>query len=517
MDKIKVFDSSLRDGAQAEGISFSVEDKLRIAAELDKLGVSYIEAGNPASNPKDIEFFRRLKKESFSSAKIVAFGSTRRPYTAAADDRNLRDILSADTKAVSVFGKSWDFHVTDVIHTELSENIKMIQDSVFFLKSMGKEVIYDAEHFFDGYKNNKEYALETLKAARTADCICLCDTNGGTFPHFVSKIVEEIAALFPNITIGIHAHNDCGMAVSNSVSAVMAGARHVQGTLTGFGERCGNADLSTVIPNLQLKLQYGCLDEGKIEYLTQAARVVGEIANGSPNDKAPFVGRSAFAHKGGMHVDGVLKDPKSFEHIDPSLAGNERRFLVSEVAGRKTILPKIQKIAPSTDKDDPKVAEIIEKLKTREHMGYQFEGADATVDILIRKQLGKYTKFFKLLDYNIISAHDTPAKAMIKIAVGEDTKMTAAEGEGPVDALDKAMRKALLGFYPVLSEVKLIDYKVRVLNIKSEFPTASKVRVLITSSDSEEHWTTVGVSEDIIEASRFALTDSIDYKLNKNK
>lgn len=520
MEKVTVFDSTLRDGAQAEGVSFSVEDKIKIVKALDKLGVSYVEAGNPGSNPKDLEFFERIKNVPLKNTKIAAFGSTRRRGISPSEDGNVRALLGAGVKTVAIFGKSWDFHVTDIINATLQENIEMIYDTICYLKEQGKEVVFDAEHFYDGYKNNPEYAMQTLDAAvqAGADCLCLCDTNGGTFPDQIFDITKKVVDRF-DVIVGVHAHNDCGMAVANTVMAVKAGARHIQGTMTGFGERCGNTNLSTAIPDLQVKLDYECIPQDNVKLLTHIAREVSEIANLKLGDREPFVGKTAFAHKGGMHIDGVCKNSKSFEHIDPSIVGNERKFLTSEVAGRTTILSMIQRIAPDIEKGSPETTRIIERLKELEYEGYQFEGAEGGFELLIRKELGKYKPFFELEDFKIIGEHpqdatEQSATAMIKVSVDGKREITAAEGDGPVNALDKALRKALEVFYPSLSQVHLTDYKVRVLDGNSA--TASKVRVLIESSDGTESWTTVGVSKDIIEASWIALVDSIEYKLIKD-
>ena len=516
--KVEIFDSTLRDGAQAEGISFSVEDKLKIVAALDNLGVTYIEAGNPGSNPKDLEFFGRMRAVSLRHAKLVAFGSTRRRDLPVDQDKNVIALLGADTPVVAIFGKSWDFHVTEVIRTTLEENLRMIRETVAFFKERGKEVIYDAEHFFDGYKNNPDYALQTLQAACAAgaDCLVLCDTNGGCFPSEVAEIVRLVTEKFKT-KIGIHTHNDCGLAVANSILAVEAGATHVQGTYLGFGERCGNANLSTIIPNLQLKKGYPCIPEEQMKNLTYTARVIAEIANISLNRREPYVGNSAFAHKGGMHIDGVTKAASSFEHIDPALVGNKRRFLMSEVAGRKTIVEKIKEIVPQIDKDSPEAEKIIQRIKEMEHEGYQFEGAESTFELIVRKQLGKYKPFFELENFKLVTEQTklmgASAAALIKVNVDGKTEITAAEGNGPVHALDRALRKVLEVFYPELSQVHLTDFKVRVID--SNRATAAKVRVLIESTDGEAVWTTVGVSTDIIEASWIALVDSIEYKLLK--
>ena len=517
--KVDIFDSTLRDGAQAEGISFSVEDKVKLVKTLDELGVDYIEAGNPGSNPKDIEFFERMRTIKLKTSKLAAFGSTRRRDTEVEDDKNVQSLLSAGTPVITIFGKSWDFHVTHIIKTTLDENLKMITETLAFFKKKGKEVIYDAEHFFDGYKANAEYAMKTLKAAIDggADCLVLCDTNGGCFPSEVYEITRKVMDAY-KAKIGIHTHNDAGMAVANSIMAVEAGASHIQGTYIGYGERCGNANLSTIIPSLQIKKGITCLPQDKVKNIAYAARTVAEISNITMNEKDPYVGNSAFAHKGGMHIDAVSKVASSFEHIDPGLVGNKRRFLMSEVAGRMTILEKIQEINPAIMKDSKETESIINRLKELEHQGYQFEGAESTFELVIRKQLGKYRPFFELEAFKVINEQPSitglSASALIKIKVDGKSEITAAEGDGPVHALDGALRKALEVFYPELSKVHLTDFKVRVIDSRSA--SAAKVRVLIESTDGESIWTTVGVSTDIIEASWIALVDSIEYKLIKD-
>ncbi|MGE4283274.1 MAG: citramalate synthase [Clostridia bacterium] len=520
MSKVYIYDSTLRDGAQAEGISFSVEDKLKIMERLDKLGIDYIEAGNPGSNPKDLEFFERASKMTLSNIKLAAFGSTRKVGLKVEDDNNVQSMLKAKTPAVAVFGKSWDLHVLDILKTSLQENLNMIKDTVRFFKDKEKEIIYDAEHFFDGYKANSEYAMQTLKAAveGDADCIVLCDTNGGCFPLEIYEITKKVCETFQGVQVGIHCHNDTGMAIANSILGIQAGAVHVQGTFNGFGERCGNANLCTIIPDLQIKLGLECIPEQNMSKLTSAARYISEIANVSHDERAPYVGNAAFAHKGGMHIDGVTKNPKTFEHINPELVGNERRFLMSEVAGRSSIISRIHLIAPEVTRDSPETKRIIDKLKSLEHAGYQFEGAESSFELVIRKELGKYTKFFELEHFKAIvnepSGSSHSSTAMIKIRVDGEEEITAAEGDGPVNALDKALRKALERFYPQLKEMHLSDFKVRVLDSKTA--TAAKVRVLIESTDGEQIWSTVGVSTDIIEASWRALVDSIEYKLQKD-
>lgn len=517
--KIKIFDSTLRDGAQGEGISFSVNDKLKIVKALDSLGIAYIEAGNPGSNVKDLEFFEKLRSVKLKNSSIVAFGSTRRKGISAAEDTNVASLIEANTPAIAIFGKSWDFHVTDIIKTNLDENLRMIYDTILYLKENNKEVIFDAEHFFDGYKSNPEYALNALKAAVDggADSIVLCDTNGGTFPDDIYEITRKVSDTF-DVEVGIHCHNDCGMAVANSIMAVKAGATHIQGTYIGFGERCGNANLSTIIANLQLKMKLECIPDDKIQKLTTSARYVSEISNLKLAHGMPYVGGGAFAHKGGMHIDGVLKAASSFEHVSPELVGNRRRFLMSEVSGKSTVLPLIKKVDSTISKDSPEAQEIIDKLKELEHEGYQYEGAEASFELVIRKFLGKYTSPFKIDSFKTIGEHsilsnDFMASSIIKVIVDDQEEITAEQGNGPVNALNKSLRKALEIFYPQLKEVHLTDYKVRVLD--AENATSAKVRVLIESTDGKEFWTTVGVSTDIIEASLIALRDSIEYKLIK--
>jgi 2-isopropylmalate synthase len=515
--KTHIFDSTLRDGAQGEGISFSVQDKLHIVRALDELGVAFIEAGNPGSNPKDLEFFEEVKKITLGNARLVAFGSTRRKDVKAEDDSNLRSLLSAGTECVTIFGKSWDFHVTEILRASLEENLAMIRDTIAFLVSEGKTVIYDAEHFFDAYKANAPYAMDTLKAAAEggAAVLVLCDTNGGSMPDEIFQttalVVREL-----KVPVGIHCHNDAGLAVANSLLAVKAGATEVQGTLIGFGERSGNANLSTIIADLELKMGVRCLPDGKTLELTQSARKVAEIANVSLEGGMPFVGLNAFAHKAGMHIDAVTKNPRAYEQVPPESVGNERSFLMSEVAGRSMIIEKIRKFDPNIQKDSPVAAQIVARVKELEHAGYQFEGAEGSFELLVRKNIGKYKPFFDLQYYKIIG--EQPIKgiaytafAQIKIGVDGEMAITAGEGDGPVHALDVALRKALERFYPGVREIRLTDFKVRVLDSKSA--TAAKVRVLIESTDGEHVWSTVGVSTDLIEASWLALVDSFEFKL----
>ncbi len=523
MAHISIYDSTLRDGAQAQGISYSVEDKLKIVERLDALGVTYIEAGNPGSNPKDLEFFARAGALKLAHARLIAFGATRKVGKRVDDDANVQSLLKAGTPAIAIFGKSWDYQALEILRTTLDENLRMIGDTVHYLKRHGKEVVFDAEHFFDGYKDNADYALKTLEAAVAAgaDCVCLCDTNGGSFPDEIFEITRTVCTQFPNVAVGIHCHNDSEMAVANSIRAVQAGATQVQGTINGLGERCGNANLCSIIPNLQLKLGYSCIPERAMQHLTGVARSVSEIANMPHNEKAPYVGGHAFAHKGGMHIDAVVKNPISYEHINPELVGNSRRVLMSEVAGRSTLLARINAIDPTLSKDSPETRKIIDKLKELEHEGYQFEAAESSFDLVVRKMLGRYTPSFELVEFKVIvnepSVNDVNSSVIIKVRVGDQEVLTVAEGDGPVNALDKAVRKALERVYPTIGEVRLTDYKVRVLD--SDKASAAKVRVLIESTDARngENWTTIGVSTDIINASWQALVDSIEVKLLRDQ
>lgn len=520
---VEIFDSTLRDGAQGEGISFSVQDKLNIVKTLDELGISYIEAGNPGSNPKDLEFFQEVKKIKLQNASLVAFGATRRKDISVESDVNLQSLLVAETSHVAIFGKSWDFQVREILKASLEENLSMIYETVAFLTKNNRKVIFDAEHFFDGYKANPEYALMSLKSAVKGGAICLslCDTNGGTMPSQIKEIVEKVVKEFApeGVTIGIHTHNDTGMAVANSVIAVEAGAGQVQGTFIGIGERTGNANLSTIIPNLELKLGYKCLPEGNIRLITPYARRIAEIANVTLEETMPYVGQTAFTHKAGMHIDAVTKNTTAYEHVSPDLVGNERVFLMSEVAGRSMIIEKIKKFDKTITKDSPVAAAIIQQVKELEHEGYQFEGADGSFELLVRKAIGKYQPFFKLHYYKILGEQPPLDKslcsfAQLKIEVDGKEEITAGEGDGPVHALDVALRKALEHFFPAVADIRLTDYKVRVLDSKSA--TAARVRVLIESTDGIDQWATVGVSPDVMAASWQALVDSFEYKLIKD-
>ncbi|MCI2045941.1 MAG: citramalate synthase [Sphaerochaeta sp.] len=522
MRTIDLYDSTLRDGSQGEGISFSVEDKLKITRALDELGIAFVEAGNPGSNAKDQEFFRVAKELRLNHARLVAFGSTRRKGKTAEQDANLNALLEAETEYVAVFGKTWTFQVSEILHATKAENLEMIRDSVAYLVGKGRKVFFDAEHFFDGYQADPAYAMECLRVAREAgvEALVLCETRGGMLPDVVGRVTKAVTETF-SCPIGIHAHDDSGCAVANSLAAVDAGAVQVQGTLLGYGERCGNACLSTIMADLVLKKGMECTGGERLTRLTPVCRKVAEISNVAIPHSMPYVGASAFAHKGGMHIDGVKKNPLAYEHVEPSSVGNERRLLMSEVAGRALMLDRIRTVLPGSKKDDPQIIALMDLLKRLEADGYQFEGAESSFDLVIRRHLAAYHPFFSLVHYQTIGSlpyadpnsgysHD----AVVKVLVGNTPAITAAEGEGPVNALDKALRKVLEPFYPTLKTVHLTDYKVRVLSASEA--TASKVRVLIESTDGKESWSTIGVSKDIIEASWLALVDSIEYYLIKN-
>lgn len=516
-NNIEILDTTMRDGAQARGITFSVGDRMHLCRLLDDFGVAYIEAGNPASNPKESEFFQRVKKLKFEHAKLAAFGSTRYKNSTVEDDPSVKALLSADTEVVVIFGKAWDLHAERVLGVTLPQNLDLISETLDYFRRQGRMVIFDAEHFFDGHARNPEYSMQVLKAAVQggAQRLVLCDTNGGKLPNEIEEITQKVAALYPGM-VGIHCHDDSGMAVANSVSSVLGGATHVQGTFLGYGERCGNANLSAIIPTLQLKLGYGCIPQASMEKLTHTARTVAEISNVALDDRTPFVGYNAFAHKGGMHIDGVMKMPETFEHIDPATVGNERQFLLSEVAGRSALANRIQALFPAIDRNAPQIGELTQMLKTLEHEGYQFEGADGSFEVLVRKHLAPYKPFFKVEYYKFVGEEPDAETGMsaygtVKVDVDGRKQLTGGEGDGPVHALDQALRKALEVFFPVLSTVHLTDYKVRVLD--SRMATAAKVRVIIESTDGNREWTTVGVSTDVINASMQALVDSMEYKL----
>ncbi|MDR0821874.1 MAG: citramalate synthase [Oscillospiraceae bacterium] len=512
---ITILDSTLRDGAQGEGVSFSVSDKIEILRTLASFGIPFIEAGNPSSNDKDRVFFDRVKTLPLKNSKVVAFGSTRRKNSPARSDTGLLSLLTANTEYVSVFGKTSVLHVREILGCTLKENLDIISDSVQFLVSNGRQVFFDAEHFFDGFKEDKDYALACLRAAKRAgaNTLVLCDTNGGSFPFEVSAITAEVVKTL-GTAVGIHCHNDTGCAVANTIAAVLSGAAQVQGTFVGIGERTGNAALSTVIGDLQGRLDIRCVPD--LSRLTDTARRVAELSNIALPNRQPFVGRSAFAHKGGMHADGVRKLPRSFEHIEPSLIGNDRSFPLSEMSGKSAVLAKLRHIYPDLAKNDLVVQKILNKVKSLENDGFQFEAADASFELLVLKEKGEFTPHFEIADYKIISTQQTGggfalASASVKVKVGDDFEITADEGDGPVNAIDKALRKALAKFYPKITQMRLTDYKVRVVDTVSS--TAATTRVLIESTDGTNVWTTVGASKDIICASILALADSVEYLL----
>ena len=518
MSKIIIYDTTLRDGAQGEGISFSVEDKVKIARRLDQAGFDYIEGGWPLSNPKDVEFFQRMRSIPLEHAKLAAFGSTRRARIKAQEDANLQALVDSESPVVTVFGKSWDLHVTDAIRATLDENIEMVYDSVSFLKKHGREVIYDAEHFFDGYKANPEYAMKTLKAAAAAgaDSIVLCDTNGGCVPNEIADAMDAVMANL-QIPVGVHTHNDSEMAVANSIVAVQKGAVHVQGTVNGYGERCGNANLCSIIPTLQLKMGYQCISDASLKDLTGLSNYVDEIANVVPKDNQPFVGRSAFAHKAGVHVDALMKQPLTYEHIKPEEVGNARRVLVSDQCGASSIVHKAQQYGVDLTKKSPETKEVLQQIAHLEKQGYSFEGAEASFELLLRKAVGTYRKLFDFKSFRVIVERrgtdvEPITEATMRVAVDGEEMLTVAEGDGPVHALDNALRNALERFYPEeLKHIKLTDFKVRVLDAKEA--TAAGVRAIVESTDGTSSWSTVGVSTNIIEASWYALVDSLEYGL----
>ncbi|MCL5267893.1 MAG: citramalate synthase [Bacteroidetes bacterium] len=518
--KIYIYDTTLRDGTQGEEISFSVEDKIKIAYHLDAFGVDYIEGGWPGSNPKDMEFFERMKHADLKHAKLAAFGSTCRASLKPQSDGNIGELLRAETPVVTIFGKSWDMHVTEALGTTLERNVEIIYETVKYLKDNGKEVVYDAEHYFDGFKSNSDYAVKTIRAAEAAgaDFIVLCDTNGGSMPHEVEAITE-VARKSVSTRLGIHAHNDSELAVANSLAAVRTGCVQVQGTVNGFGERCGNANLCSIVPNLQLKMGLPVVPAPKLKTLTELSRFVSEVANLQPRKNLAYVGQSAFAHKGGVHVSAVMKSARTYEHISPELVGNSRRVLVSDLSGKSNVLYKVEELGIHLSGNNGQATSIVNKLKSLENEGYVYEDADASLEILIRKDIGEVTTPFELEALRIIIEKNdndgvSHTEAVIKLRVGDKIEHTAAEGNGPVNALDNALRKALLQFYPQLAESKLTDYKVRVVD--GSDGTSAKVRVLIETTDHDSSWNTVGVSENIIEASWKALVDSIVFKMMKD-
>lgn len=541
--QIWLYDTTLRDGTQREGLSVSIEDKLRIAHRLDELGIPFIEGGWPGANPKDVQFFWQLQENPLKQAEVVPFCSTRRPHTKASDEPMLQAILAAGTRWVTIFGKSWDLHVTEGLKTSLDENLAMIRDTIEYLRSQGRRVIYDAEHWFDGYKQNPDYALQTIATAAKAGAqwLVLCDTNGGTLPHEVTEIVSVVIkgignrehfdkhsasqetgntekTLIQSLTpqIGIHTHNDSEMAVANALAAVMAGAEMVQGTINGYGERCGNANLCSLIPTLQLKLGHSCIGEHQLNQLTETSRFVSEVVNLAPDEHAPFVGRSAFAHKGGIHVSAVERNPLTYEHITPEQVGNRRRIVISEQSGLSNVLAKAKSLGMELDKNDPQARQILQKMKQLESGGYQFEAAEASFALLMYEALELRKQFFEVKGFQVhcdlvAGKEMTNSLATIKVAVNGKNILEAAEGNGPVAALDAALRKALINFYPQIADFELTDYKVRILN--GNTGTAAITRALVESGNGQQRWTTIGVSANILEASYQAVVEGLEYGL----
>ena len=520
-DRVQLYDTTLRDGSQMEGISLSVEDKIRITKKLDELGFEWIEGGFPGSNPKDAEYFRRLRDVTLRHAKVSAFGGTRKPNTTCETDANIQSMVAADTPGVTLVGKASLYQVTDILETTPEENLAMIADTVRYFKQLGKTVFFDAEHFFDGFYGDPDYSLQCLvTAARAgADALVLCDTNGGMTTRRMLQAIEAVQQRVKDVRLGIHLHNDAGLAVANSLHAVEAGVWQVQGCVNGYGERCGNADILTVAANLKLKYGIDVLDDEQLARLTEVANYVAELANMALNPQTPYVGASAFAHKAGYHVAGIMKDERAYQHVDPALVGNRSRVLVSELSGQRNLLMKLKEVGLDFLSQD-EIKQLLELVKEREAQGYQYEGAEASFEMLVRRSLPGYRAPFELEDFVIVErrrvrkgdgANEMLAEAMVKLNINGETVHTAHEGNGPVNALDGAVRKALNPLFPQLERVKLVDYKVRILD--SQSATGARVRVLIESTDGTRHWTTVGSSTDIIEASWLALADALEYAL----
>lgn len=513
--RIEIYDTTLRDGSQGEGVNFSVADKLRVATKLDQFGVDYIEGGWPGSNPKDVEFFRQARDCEFRRSKLAAFGSTRRKDYGVEDDPQVKLLIEAQTPVVTIFGKSWLLHVKDIIRTTPEENVRMISDTVRFLKSHGIRVIYDGEHAFDGFKNDADYAMATFAAASEAgaDYVVLCDTNGGCLPDEIAHITQETLKRV-RCGVGIHTHDDCGLGVANALAAIAAGATHIQGTINGYGERTGNCNLTSAIPNIAFKMGLACIPPDSHKHLREISNFVDEIANIRQNPRQPWVGATAFAHKGGMHVNAVHKVPHSFEHVDPRIVGNERRILVSDLSGKSNILIKARELGFDMDDSTIELKEILDEVKEREHQGFEYEAAEASLKLLIQKILQHRDPPFRILGYHVSMRRDdghSVCQATIKVQVRDEIAHTVAEGDGPVNALDEALRLALARFFPQMEFVKLTDYKVRILG--GGEGTAAKTRVLIESTDGNNQWGTVGASENIIDASLQALSDSMEYAL----
>jgi 2-isopropylmalate synthase len=513
---VQIYDTTLRDGTQAEGISLSVDDKLKITQLLDTLGVAYIEGGWPGSNPKSVEYFERVKSLDLENAKITAFGSTCRVDSTPEEDANIQAMIAADTPAIALVGKSWGLHVRDVLRTTPEENLRIIKKSTTYLKANDKEVVYDAEHYFDGYKSDPDYALATLRAAVEggADVLVLCDTNGGSLPWEIEEATRHVQEQFPDVPLGIHAHDDGGLGIANSLAAVRTGVIHVQGTINGYGERCGNADLCTIIPNLELKMGYTTLPNGQVQDITRTSRAVASIANQPADRHAPFVGRSAFAHKGGIHVAAMRRNVLSYQHVDPQAVGNESRVVISELSGRGNLRSKIEDMDLRLDEMED-LRSILQEIKELEHQGFTFEGAEASVEMMIHRSREGYTPPFQLVDFMVVVEHREGrglfAEATVKVRVGDEVYHTAAEGNGPVNAMDAALRKALVPVYPRMTEFDLADYKVHILD--SDAGTAATTRVLIDMQNGNRRWSTVGASSNIIEASWTALADAVEYGL----
>ena len=526
MSKITIYDTTLRDGSQAEDVHFSTEDKVRIACKLDELGLHYIEGGWPGSNPTDLKFFKEIKNYALKNARVAAFGSTHGAKKTAENDPNLQSLINAQTDVITIFGKTWDVHVRDALRTTLERNLELIYDSLAYLRPGVKELFFDAEHFFDGFKTNRDFALSCLVKAMDAgaDAVILCDTNGGTTPMEIREIISEVKTRIPEIPFGIHTHNDSELAVANALVAVDLGAVQVQGTINGYGERCGNANLCSIIPCLQLKMGIKVIPENNLSLLTSTAHYVAEIANLGAFHRQPFVGRSAFAHKGGIHVSAVRRNARTYEHIVPELVGNKQRILLSDLAGQSNILFKARRYGFHLDKDDPFVLDLLSKLKNLESQGYEYSAAEASFELLLNRTLGRARKYFTLDSYRVLESkrgreEEPISEATVMVSVGGMLEHTAATGKGPVNALDNSLRKALEKFYPSLSQMHLVDFKVRVFSVNNTgnfSGTASRVRVLLESADKTSQWVTVGVSYNIIEASRQALEDSLNYKLFRN-
>ncbi len=512
-DRVEIYDTTLRDGAQSEGISYSVEDKLKILRALDRLGVDFVEGGWPGANPKDVEFFERAGREPLQHARLAAFGSTRRARVAAAGDPGLTGLLDAGTAWVTIFGKSWDHHVTEALRTTLDENLAMIADSVRFLREAGRRVIYDAEHFFDGYAADPTYALLTVLAAAEAGAerIVLCDTNGGALPDQVRSAAQVVRARVPSVVLGVHAHNDGEVAVANTLAAVLGGARHVQGTINGYGERCGNANLCSVIPNLELKLGIRGLPPGMLARLTATARYVSEVANRIPGTHQPFVGRSAFTHKAGIHVSAIERSRRAYEHIDPALVGNATRVLVSDQMGSSNVLNRARALGIDLSGRPETMRALVERVKALEYRGYQFEDAEGSFTLLVLEALGRRPRFFELVDYRVLIVAGGSPEATVRVRVDEDEIHAASLGVGPAHALDQALRGALIGAYPEIREFQLIDFKVRILD--GHDGTAARTRVHVESGDGQRTWSTTGVDPNIIAATLHAMIEGYEYGL----